>query len=115
MQNQNKPGSLEQKNLVDSNGSKSYNNNTFKTFMIWHNRFAISIQKFLKCIERRRLHHYETDKPQRIASMSSYPPNIVIEEQGLRDGLQSERPFIPTAKKLEIVGLPTGQGFVINQ
>jgi hypothetical protein len=30
MQNQNKPGSLEQKNLVDSNGSKSYNNNTFK-------------------------------------------------------------------------------------
>ncbi|MGD8293724.1 MAG: hydroxymethylglutaryl-CoA lyase [Desulfobacterales bacterium] len=35
--------------------------------------------------------------------MSSYPPNIVIEEQGLRDGLQSERPFIPTAKKLEII------------
>ncbi len=36
--------------------------------------------------------------------MSSYPPKIVIEEQGLRDGLQSERPFIPTAKKLEIIG-----------
>jgi hydroxymethylglutaryl-CoA lyase len=35
--------------------------------------------------------------------MSSYPPKIVIEEQGLRDGLQSERPFIPTDKKLEII------------
>jgi hydroxymethylglutaryl-CoA lyase len=36
--------------------------------------------------------------------MSSYPPKIVIEEQGLRDGLQSERPFMPTDKKLEVIG-----------
>jgi hydroxymethylglutaryl-CoA lyase len=36
--------------------------------------------------------------------MSSYPPKIVIEEQGLRDGLQSERQVVPTEKKLEIIG-----------
>ena len=35
--------------------------------------------------------------------MSSYPPKIVIEEQGLRDGLQIEKPFIATDKKLEII------------
>ena len=35
--------------------------------------------------------------------MNSYPPNIVIEEQGLRDGLQSEKRFVPTAKKLELI------------
>ena len=42
--------------------------------------------------------------------MSSYPPKIVIEEQGLRDGLQSERPFIPTNKKLELIGLVADAG-----
>ena len=42
--------------------------------------------------------------------MSSYPPKIVIEEQGLRDGLQSERPFIPTDKKLEIIGMVADAG-----
>ena len=42
--------------------------------------------------------------------MNSYPPKIVIEEQGLRDGLQSERQFIPTAKKLEIIGLVADAG-----
>ncbi|NNL75443.1 MAG: hydroxymethylglutaryl-CoA lyase [Desulfobacterales bacterium] len=35
--------------------------------------------------------------------MNSYPPKIVIEEQGLRDGLQNEKPIIPTDKKLELV------------
>ena len=35
--------------------------------------------------------------------MESYPQKIVIQEQGLRDGLQSETPFIPTAKKLEMI------------
>ena len=35
--------------------------------------------------------------------MISYPQKIVIEEQGLRDGLQSEKPFIPTDKKLELI------------
>ncbi len=35
--------------------------------------------------------------------MKSYPQKIVIEEQGLRDGLQSETPFVPTAKKLELI------------
>lgn len=35
--------------------------------------------------------------------MNSYPQKIVIEEQGLRDGLQSEKPFIPTDKKLELI------------
>ncbi|MBT8371028.1 MAG: hydroxymethylglutaryl-CoA lyase [Deltaproteobacteria bacterium] len=35
--------------------------------------------------------------------MNSYPPKIVIEEQGLRDGLQNQKPIIPTDKKLELV------------
>ena len=35
--------------------------------------------------------------------MKSYPQKIVIEEQGLRDGLQSETLFYPTAKKLELI------------
>ncbi|MBW2610896.1 MAG: hypothetical protein JRE12_00835 [Deltaproteobacteria bacterium] len=35
--------------------------------------------------------------------MKSYPQRIVIEEQGLRDGLQSETPFLPTDKKLELI------------
>lgn len=42
--------------------------------------------------------------------MNMYPPKIVIEEQGLRDGLQSERQFIPTDKKLEIIGLVADAG-----
>ena len=42
--------------------------------------------------------------------MNVYPPNIVIEEQGLRDGLQSEKPFVPTEKKLEIIGLVADAG-----
>mgnify|MGYP001353026627 CR=1 FL=1 len=32
-----------------------------------------------------------------------YPENVVIEEQGLRDGLQSEKSFVPTEKKLELI------------
>ncbi|RLC02154.1 MAG: hydroxymethylglutaryl-CoA lyase [Deltaproteobacteria bacterium] len=35
--------------------------------------------------------------------MKSYPQNIIIEEQGLRDGLQSETLFLPTDKKLELI------------
>ena len=35
--------------------------------------------------------------------MRTYPPNIVIEEQGLRDGLQGENLLIPTARKLELI------------
>jgi len=35
--------------------------------------------------------------------MKSYPQKIVIEEQGLRDGLQNEKAFIPTDKKLELI------------
>ena len=42
--------------------------------------------------------------------MRSYPPKIVIEEQGLRDGLQSEKQFIPTDKKLEIIGMVADAG-----
>ncbi len=42
--------------------------------------------------------------------MNSYPPKIVIEEQGLRDGLQSEKPFMPTDKKLEIIGVVADAG-----
>ena len=35
--------------------------------------------------------------------MNSYPPKIVIEEQGLRDGLQNEKPIVSTDKKLELI------------
>jgi len=35
--------------------------------------------------------------------MKPYPQKIIIEEQGLRDGLQSETPFLPTPKKLELI------------
>ena len=36
-------------------------------------------------------------------AMTAYPSRVVIEEQGLRDGLQSEKTPVPTAKKLEII------------
>ena len=35
--------------------------------------------------------------------MRTYPPKIVIEEQGLRDGLQGENLLISTARKLELI------------
>ncbi|MGD1967739.1 MAG: hydroxymethylglutaryl-CoA lyase [Desulfobacterales bacterium] len=35
--------------------------------------------------------------------MTQYPTKVVIEEQGLRDGLQSEKTLVPTAKKLELI------------
>jgi hydroxymethylglutaryl-CoA lyase len=35
--------------------------------------------------------------------MPDYPKSVVIEEQGLRDGLQGEGKVVPTAKKLEII------------
>ena len=35
--------------------------------------------------------------------MVNYPGSVVIEEQGLRDGLQSEARVVPTEKKLEII------------
>jgi hydroxymethylglutaryl-CoA lyase len=38
-----------------------------------------------------------------IDEMPEYPKSVVIEEQGLRDGLQNEDLFVPTEKKLEII------------
>ena len=35
--------------------------------------------------------------------MINFPKSVVIEEQGLRDGLQSEVKIVPTEKKLEII------------
>jgi hydroxymethylglutaryl-CoA lyase len=35
--------------------------------------------------------------------MIDYPKSVVIEEQGLRDGLQHEKKVLPTAKKQEII------------
>ena len=35
--------------------------------------------------------------------MLEYPKKVAIEEQGLRDGLQSEAKVVPTEKKLEII------------
>ena len=37
--------------------------------------------------------------------VTSYPTKVVIEEQGLRDGLQSEEKVVPTAKKLEFIDI----------
>ena len=42
--------------------------------------------------------------------MLDYPKSVVIEEQGLRDGLQSEGKVVPTAKKLEIINAMIGAG-----
>ena len=36
-------------------------------------------------------------------AMTSYPSRVVIEEQGLRDGLQSEDAVLPTAKKIRVI------------
>lgn len=35
--------------------------------------------------------------------MAAYPKNVIIEEQGLRDGLQSESRIVPTEKKLDTI------------
>ncbi len=35
--------------------------------------------------------------------MMTYPKDVVVEEQGLRDGLQSEKTIVPTEKKLELI------------
>jgi len=35
--------------------------------------------------------------------MINYPKTVVIEEQGLRDGLQSEKALVPKEKKLELI------------
>ena len=35
--------------------------------------------------------------------VTSYPTKVVIEEQGLRDGLQNEKAPVPTARKLKII------------
>ncbi|UCD82435.1 MAG: hydroxymethylglutaryl-CoA lyase [Desulfobacterales bacterium] len=35
--------------------------------------------------------------------MINYPKEVVIEEQGLRDGLQSEKALVPKEKKLELI------------
>jgi hydroxymethylglutaryl-CoA lyase len=42
--------------------------------------------------------------------MPNYPQAVVIEEQGLRDGLQGEKTFVPTAKKLELIDAVVAAG-----
>lgn len=42
--------------------------------------------------------------------MVAYPKKVIVEEQGLRDGLQSEKTFLPTERKLEIVGAVVDAG-----
>ncbi|MGD2097336.1 MAG: hydroxymethylglutaryl-CoA lyase [Desulfobacterales bacterium] len=37
--------------------------------------------------------------------MTPYPSRVVVEEQGLRDGLQSEKTPLPTVKKLELIDM----------
>jgi hydroxymethylglutaryl-CoA lyase len=38
-----------------------------------------------------------------VNATTKFPSKVVIEEQGLRDGLQREKTFLPTAKKLELI------------
>ncbi|MGD8961530.1 MAG: hydroxymethylglutaryl-CoA lyase [Desulfobacterales bacterium] len=38
-------------------------------------------------------------------AMTQYPSRVFIEEQGLRDGLQSEKIPLPTSKKLELIDI----------
>ena len=42
--------------------------------------------------------------------MIDYPKEVVIEEQGLRDGLQNEKTFVPTEKKLELINAVVNAG-----
>ena len=42
--------------------------------------------------------------------MINYPKEVVIEEQGLRDGLQSGKILVPTEKKLELINAVVAAG-----
>jgi hydroxymethylglutaryl-CoA lyase len=42
--------------------------------------------------------------------MVTYPKEVLIEEQGLRDGLQREKTFVPTPKKLELINAVVDAG-----
>jgi len=42
--------------------------------------------------------------------MFNYPKEVVIEEQGLRDGLQSEKVLVPKEKKLELINAVVDAG-----
>ena len=42
--------------------------------------------------------------------MVTYPKEVLIEEQGLRDGLQREKTFVPTEKKLELINAVVDAG-----
>ena len=42
--------------------------------------------------------------------MVNYPKDVVIEEQGLRDGLQSEKALVPKEKKLELINAVVDAG-----
>jgi len=45
-----------------------------------------------------------------VKQMDDFPQRVVIEEQGLRDGLQSEKTFVPTEKKLELIDAVVAAG-----
>ena len=42
--------------------------------------------------------------------MATYPQRVVIEEQGLRDGLQPEKVIIPTVRKIELINAVADAG-----
>jgi hydroxymethylglutaryl-CoA lyase len=42
--------------------------------------------------------------------MVTYPKEVLVEEQGLRDGLQSEDTIVPTEKKLELINAVVDAG-----
>ena len=42
--------------------------------------------------------------------MNNYPKEVIIEEQGLRDGLQNEKALVPRDKKLELINAVVDAG-----
>lgn len=42
--------------------------------------------------------------------MINYPKQVIIEEQGLRDGLQSQKALVPTPKKLDLINAVVDAG-----
>lgn len=42
--------------------------------------------------------------------MNNYPKHVIIEEQGLRDGLQSEKVLVPTPEKLALINAVVDAG-----
>ena len=72
---------------------------------VWYPYFSIA-----PSLKQLKKHHPFYGQQKESLMMNVYPAKVVLEEQGLRDGLQSEKQFVPTTKKLEIIGLVADAG-----